>query len=298
MNELLKKFSAVEVKADNRITQADKAFCEKQQEAYETAISCYQELDFFWDDMVKKQKEILGADNHRSSHDYLHSDKIRISKSDISSHIQSLHTDFIDVIVNHFTSTYKVSVSAYDIKNSLLPDKPGDRWDEEKWEAYEKQMQTIIVRYENIVDQIILRLDGRSFSEQAFYELTNNCHKAAWDLNRQKPVFEQKKDTLRFTGYFCSFSCYAYSSDKWELTAAMKSIMRGASHFDSGSYDTIPYNLRELLGYGSSAFDLVEFPDCTKLVQLRMFKKGRVDLKFASPEYAEEFIDRYLGRVA
>lgn len=298
MNELFQKFSAVEVKADNRITQADKAFCEKQQAAYEAAISCYQELDFFWDDMVKTQKEILGEGDGRPSHDYLHSDKIRISKSDISSHIQSLHADFIDVIVNHFTSAYKVSVSAYDIKNSLLPDKPGDRWDEEKWEAYEKQMQTLIVRYADIVDQIILRLDGRSFSEQAFYELTNNCHKAAWDLNRQKPQFEQKKDTIRFTGYFCSFTGYSYCSDKWELSASMKSIMRGACHFESDSYDTFPYNLRELLGYGSSQFDLVEFSSCTKLVQIRMFKNGRVDLKFSSSEYAEEFIDRYLGRVA
>ena len=298
MNELLAKFSAVKIKADNRISAADKQFCEKHQAAYEAAISSYQELGFFWEDMVKTQKEILGEDDYRPKYDYLRSDKIRISESDISGHVQSLHGEFIGVIVNHFTSTYKVSVSAYDIKNALLPDKPEDRWDEKKWEAYEKQMQTIIVRYEDIVDRIILRLDGRSFSEQAFYELTDACHKAAWDLNRQKPEFEQKKDTIRFTGYFCSFSDYTYSSDKWELMSSMKSIMRGACHFESGSYDVIPYNLRELLGYGSSEFDLVELPNCTKLVQLRMFKKGRVDLKFSSSEYAEEFIDRYLGRVA
>lgn len=295
MNELLAKFSAVEIKADNRISPADKQFCEKHQAAYEAAISSYQELGFFWEDMVKTQKEILGEDDHRLKHDYLRSDKIRISESDISDHIQSLHGEFIGVIVNHFTSTYKVSVSAYDIKNALLPDKPGDRWDEQKWEAYEKQMQMIIVRYEDIVDQIILRLDGRSFSEQAFYELTDACHKAAWDLNRQKPEFEQKKDTLRFTGYFCSYSDW---SNKWELTDGMKKIMRAALHFETGSYDVIPSELDELLGYSGSYFDLVEMGSCTKLTQLKMFKKRRVDLKFSSSEYAEEFIDRYLGRVA
>ena len=59
MNELLEKFSAVEVKADNRITPADKQFCEKNQSAYEYAISSYQELAFFWEDMQKTQKELL-----------------------------------------------------------------------------------------------------------------------------------------------------------------------------------------------------------------------------------------------
>ena len=295
MNALLEKFKAVEVKADNRITPADKAFCEKHQAAYEAAIGSYQELAFFWEDMVKTQKEILGEDDRRPSHDYLHSNKIRISESDISEHIQSLHADFIGVIVNHFTSTYKVSVSTYDIKNALLPNKPEDRWDEEKWEAYEKQMQTIIVRYEDIVDQIILRLDGRSFSEQAFYELTENCHKAAWDLNRQKPEYEQKKDTLRFSGYFCTYTDW---SGKWELTENMKKILYGALHFEADTYGEIPYYLEGLMGYAGSQLDLVELPGCKKLTQIKMFKKGRVDLKFSSPEYAEEFIDRYLGSVA
>ena len=101
---------------------------------------------------MRTQKEILGEDDRRPSHDYLNSDKIRISESEISEHIQSLHSDFIGVIVNHLTSTYKVSVSTHDIRNALLPDKPEDRWDEKKWEAYEKQMQTIVVHYEDIVD--------------------------------------------------------------------------------------------------------------------------------------------------
>ena len=295
MNELLAKFSAVEIKADNRISPDDKQFCEKHQAAYEAAIGSYQELSFFWEDMVKMQKEILGEENSRPSHNYLRSDKVRISGSDINDHIQSLHGEFIEVIVNHFTSTYKVSVSTYDIKGALLPEKPRDHWDTEKWDAYEKQMQTIIIRYEDIVDQIILRLDGRSFTEQAFYELTDACHKAAWDLKRQIPEFEQKKDTLRFTGYFCSYSDW---SNKWELTDGMKKIMRAALHFETGSYDVIPPQLDELLGYSGSYYDIVELEHCTKLTQLKMFKKRRVDLKFSSSEYAEEFIDRYLGRVA
>ena len=63
---LLEKFSAVEVQADDRITERDKRYCETQQKAYEAAISGFMELSFFWSDMEAAQRELLGEKNsHR-----------------------------------------------------------------------------------------------------------------------------------------------------------------------------------------------------------------------------------------
>ena len=39
-----------------------------------------------------------------------------------------------------------------------------------------------------------------------------------------------------------------------------------------------------------------DFPGCEKLVQLRLFKNGRVDIRFSSEDYAGQFINAYLGR--
>ena len=78
----------------------------------------------------------------------------------------------------------------------------------------------------------------------------------------------------------------------------MKKIMRGVLHYETGSYDVVPSELEGLLDYSGIYADLVELPGCKKLTQIKLFKKGRVDLKFSSPECAEEFVDRYLGRVA
>ena len=58
--ELLQKFAAVEIQADHRITEMDKEYCELQQKAYETAISGFKELTFFWEDMNTAQTELLG----------------------------------------------------------------------------------------------------------------------------------------------------------------------------------------------------------------------------------------------
>lgn len=52
-----------------------------------------------------------------------------------------------------------------------------------------------------------------------------------------------------------------------------------------------------MIGYRDSESDLVEFTTCEKVKHLKMFKNGRVDLKFTSERYAEEFIEKYLGTV-
>ena len=40
---------------------------------------------------------------------------------------------------------------------------------------------------------------------------------------------------------------------------------------------------------------LVEFPTCKKVKQMKLFKNNRVDLKFHSPQLAEQFVNKYLG---
>lgn len=49
---LLDKFAVVEIKVDARISEQDKQFCERQQAAYTAALHGFQELIFFWEDML------------------------------------------------------------------------------------------------------------------------------------------------------------------------------------------------------------------------------------------------------
>ena len=67
MTNLLAKFDAVEVKNVNLISEADKLFCEKNQAAYEAAVTSYQELSFCWEDMVKAQRDLLGEPDDRAN---------------------------------------------------------------------------------------------------------------------------------------------------------------------------------------------------------------------------------------
>lgn len=296
--KLLDKFAAVEVQADNRISETDKFYCKQHQSAYETAISSFKELAFFWADIEDAQKKYLG-DNDGSAfyHNYLASrNGPSISKESIEKHIASLHIDFIMTLTRYFNSCYHVTVDSSEVSEALLPERPqGYRISRETAEKYHEQMQNLIVSYQDVVDQIILRLGGRSFSEQAFHELYSKCHEAAWNKYKQEARFEQKKDTIRFYEFFCRYETLI--RERWKLDERMETILHGAAHFETGHYNVYPLGFGDLLARRDVETDLIVFPNCEKLKQLKMYKNGRVDLKFASAELASEFITKYLGEI-
>lgn len=294
--DLLEKFAVVEIQSDDRISESDKSYCIQHQKAYERAISDFRKLSFFWSDMEKAQRELLGEKN---SYDYLTSrNGPSISQHSIEQHIKYLHGDFVVNLVRYFNSAYHVSVESSEVINALLPKEPKEHWREgyeEECTAYQKQMQSLTVRYQDVVEQVILRLDGLTFSERAFQELYTKCHSAAWNPHEQKPKYERRKDTICFTGYFCRFRGWPY--DGWELNDGMQDILRGAAHFETSSYGVLPVGFSNLFGYHEIKEPVVEFPTCEKVKQMKMFKNNRVDLKFHSPEYAEQFAGKYLGAV-
>ena len=152
------------------------------------------------------------------------------------------------------------------------------------------------VRYENVLDLLFIQLGGRTFAEKAFAELQESCHSAAWSSYNRKPEYEVKGDTIRFTFYACN--CDSWSThDYWKLTDAMCNVLRGVAHYETGIFSVYPHDISALLHNRHDTNPLVEFPYCSKVKQLKMFKNRRVDVKFESKAYASEFAEKYLGLV-
>lgn len=297
--DLLTKFETVEVKADTRISEADRIFCVAHQAAYDSARITLPELEFFWNDMLSQQRELL-APTGASSETYLVTyDALKLSDYAIQQQIHSLHPQFISQIVSYFSKTYRFSIDTNGITHNLIPQKPADRWTDnykELVEKYMKDMDELSLSYTDILEQIFLQTGGRTFSEQALHELKEKCHQAAWITGSGKPLFEQKKSTLQLIGYACSFRD-RYSGDVWELADRTKDILRGIAHFETGMFGTAPCSLSRLLGRYDLPDSQHEFPDCEKLQSLRMFKNGRVDIRFASEALAAQFIEDYLKTI-
>lgn len=296
---LLDKLAAVEIKADNRISEADRRFCEIHQQAYHEAKDALQKIHDQWESISERQTELLSPIEEDR---YCLNKYIRISSidaSDFIKKIEALPETFINKLVSYFNSTYKVSIKEFLITGNLLPTKPDSGiWDpEHKAEtAYHEKLRSMKLTYKDVLDQIFIQLGGQSFTDRALDEIKERCHSAAWDSYHGTPEYELKKDTIRFTGYFCNYENW-YSHEKWSLCDGMKNILRGLAFFETSIISSYPQNIACLLGYDDKEYSIFSFNDCSKLEQLKMFKNHRVDVKFASKELAEQFVSEYLGRV-
>lgn len=297
--DLLQKFADVEVKGDTRITDADKEFCKAHQAAYDNAKSALSELNFFWEDMLDNQSKLL-ADIHESPTLYLSSgSEIHLSSERINEQIKATHRIFICQLIQHFNKTYNISISANDVINILMPKKPevSRHYDDlGEWNAYEKAMLELSLQYTDILEQIFVRLDGRNLQEQAMHELLEKCHQAAWEPYNKVPRYVLKKAILQFSTYACSHSD-RYRYESWELSEKIKRILQGIAHYETDSFSLIPDKISSLISSYHLESDFFEFPTCEKLQNIKLYKNGRVDIRFATEEYARKFTEKYLGTV-
>lgn len=297
--DLLQKFLDVEVKDDTRITEADKDFCKAHQAAYDNAKSTLSELKYFWEDMVSNQGNLLSSIEQSPTLYLLNGNELRISSEKINEQIKATHSVFINQIIYHFNKTYRISISTYEVTTALLPKQPevNRHFDElEKWKAYENEMLELSLHYTDILEQIFIRLDGRNLQEQAMHELLEKCHEAAWNSHHKTPGYVRKKAVIQFSDYACSYTA-RYSYEAWELTQKMKHILQGIAHYETGSFSLIPATISSIIGSYDLKGDFFEFPTCEKVQSIKLYKNGRVDIRFATEEYAQKFTEKYLGTV-
>lgn len=290
------KLAAVTLSSDTRITDADREFCKAHQKAYDEAGQILAELRCIWDDAMDAQNKTLdgfeGVYGRYSS--YISESDFSLSK--IEEKQRTIHNGFIVNIVKYFNDTYKVELSCNKILEFLIPKKPEYSWRhseeyQEQYDEWEKRMDELSLKYTDVLDQLLIQLDGRTFSEYALDELKRECHGLSWKTYDGTSYYQVKGGTITFKGSFC---CESYSS-VWQLYGTTKPLLPALGHFESGNLDYSAYPITQLKN--SVYTQEVEFNGWQKVSSLKMFKNGRLDIKFKSPEYANEFAEQYLGLV-
>lgn len=302
LDTLLNKFQAVQVDTDSKLSEVDLLYCRQHQKAFEAARQEILELSCVWSQMEAEQQECLKLVEHlASASPYLSaSNGLSIGKNDWEKQLSLLPARFISNLISYFNSAYRISLSAEPLRNILLPQEPECSWDCEadskEMDDYRSAIRTVKIDYHMVVEHILAQMDGRSFSEQAFHELRESCRSAAWWYDNH-PKFERKRDLIVFSGHACTYD-HGYTYERWGLSDYMKKIIYGLAHFETGRFSTLPPGFSELLSYRNIKEQVIPFSAGAKLKQLRLYKNGRVDLKFAQEQDALDFISIYLGNPA
>ena len=73
----------------------------------------------------------------------------------------------------------------------------------------------------------------------------------------------------------------------------MKDIIRGLIAYDTGILNEVPYNYAYLFNYNVEQQIIPIYG--TKVSSVKLFKNGRVDVRFQSETYAREFVENFLN---
>lgn len=325
---ILDKFSGIEIKADTRISEADRAVCLREQEAFDKSGPALEQLADLYDTLNGEQRSILSKDNDEFYNPYMRTDSFRCVSDDARCAMAARNEKFIDRVVNYFAHTYSVELSAHEIKKRLIPEDPSDdfvdvrryrdfnnmtkkeqadfnkRCAEHKklMEQHTHLIRHLPLRYEQIVDEIIAQMGGFSFQERAMNEMLARCWKAGhrrdWRTDKTVEEFEVKNDTLKLldSGRWCWCHDDSWRSyPEWVASDGLKHVLESIVHFECGRMNEGRMWFPELFRFDTKYH---EFPinNMEKVKNIKLFKNGRVDIKFSNAAYAQEFVENYLRK--
>lgn len=293
--DLLEKFSSVEIKVSDCMTEADRQFCQRHQEAYQDAVTGFYQIGGLLSDMYRQQKAVLFDPEDCKD---AWKDKYLVSswwhEIDVNyllNHIFTLHAEFIDTLVSYLNTAYHLSISSFSIAASLLPEEPARICAEDEFD-----WSPVVLRYEDAVAKILAGFNGRTFAEQGPYQLLEQCHSAAW--LGQKSNFSQQKNLVKILKSACDYGYYN-GCEQWRIHDGAKGVLKALAYFETGVFGQYSDGIADLLSEKDRLwYDLWELEDCKKLEKIRLFKNGRMDIRFTGEGYARQFVADYFGSVA
>ena len=327
---IMDKFSTVEIKADNRISEVDKAFCQRQQEAFDKSGVALQKLADLMIATAAEQNAVFTGHEKEAS-GYLTAQNFTCDADQVYEAMKRRNKTLISNIVHYFTHKYSVELDESLIQEHLIPAKPKepdfprvgyiremtpkelDKY-KEKMAAYEKEqnvwalsLRTLPLRYEQIVDEIFVQLGGFSCEERAMNEFLQRtwdaCHYTcnySWNnIKEGDERFEIKNATLRLPdGCNCDENKWmSQPIPKFSPTERLVTLLDALAWYQCGRMNEGPLWFPKLGNRWSSTEENVIYTqNMSKVDSIKLFKNGRVDIKFRSAAYLQEFVEQCMRR--
>ncbi|MEK4006366.1 hypothetical protein [Paenibacillus sp. FSL H3-0333] len=270
LDDIFSKFDKVEITAYQKISSEDLEFCQEQESIYKKTIVAYNTLDEHLQAIVpevlahgKKFGSASGYSQRTSFDD-------GFSSHDLKYNLKKIKDKFISMTCEYFSEKYNVSID----------------------EAKLQQKYDTRVTYENIVEEIILQLDGHSFTEKAASEIKEKARNTLYGDNK----ITIRNNKLILDGYYVRHDSIW---KEYRLTEKKDFILNALSHFDNGSVKiNIEFSDR-YCGYENekkaSNYDRYETQSLDKIKSIKFLKNGKMEIEFASHTMAAKFAGEYCG---
>lgn len=267
MNALLSKFENVVIKNDTRISEVDRAYCEKQEKMYKEAIQVMQQtLELF--------KELYGTYSVTEKSNYRGYIEEFKDIRNIEDRINDFKSKFISNIFSHFERSYNVTLNSSEIRKKY----------------------DLSITYQNIIDEVFEQLGGFNFQEKAVKEIKD----ASRDTVYRGDKLTIKKGKLSIQDYVW-WSSYSWDNEK-KLSyndSKVRPLFKALSHFETGVVETLSYynNIYDELYKGDKTYDIFSKYELgyNKVKSIKFYKNGKVDIEFQTQQQAEEFKREYLS---
>ena len=284
---ILAMFDSIEVRNEDKITKEDREFCERQQAALYVELDSLQKwYNLFYQDaqQYNESHRLEWATNGTVKDNKPWRDSDGIPKdyknfsfetykplNNIVEKYQSAINEFGKRIVRHFREKYKLSVSSSDIDKENTP----------------MGFRPVYQTYFDIVSE---HLGGRSFRETAEDELIaeiQNIFRSRYHVS--SPILKGDKITFLNVFNYDSWQWEWYKKVKidWDNLRKIDSICRGLNFFTDNS---LQGNRSIIFGVNWDSVDVSKWYGLTtnSNIEVKLFKNGRIDVKFAGKSIAAE----------
>ena len=270
---ILNKFENFELKQKDILSDEDKENCEKIQSVYEHTLSTYKKWYDVYHENLKSNDE----------HNY---NGLKINDLSVCEKIEALDNNLIWQIYHYFSSKYGISLRKINLDKSTI-----------NYNYQASTISTTPLNYEVYVEDILKQLNGLSFEnmriKQLKEKLRDNCKNRycdTWNI-------EIKGNIIKFDNLL-SWSKYSWEDDyKLHILDAFLFVKSSLAWFEYGK-ETNFIELNQLKKNYNIHWNDIEKNiklNSQKIKSIKLFKNGRVDVKFSSPEIAREFITEWCG---
>lgn len=260
--DILNKFANFELKQEDKIPKEDIGNCKKIQSEYENILAAYKK----WYDIYHKTLQST------VKHDYC---SLKVKDLSICKTIRQTHENFIYQIYDYFSSKYKV-----DLEN-IFTDKTDFDYNYENY-----TINTEPLNYKVYVDDILRQLDGLSFKDMRIKQLKEKIKSVCQNTYKDEWKIDIKGSVIKFKDLVCSNGMCWCDCGKFYILEPALSWFEFNKEIKFKQFDFLRNSYSIKWEYINSNIEL----NTGKIKLIKIFKNGRVDVKFSSPETAREFI--------